>query len=203
MAGSHTTVALGCHLEETVKGSRFLAFAFPVSTPDAATENVNELRAKYPTATHVCWAYRIGPEYRFSDDGEPAGTAGAPMYRVLEGSGLDCVLVAVVRYFGGVKLGAGGLVRAYAGAVRALLQVADRVEVHVWCRIRVEVPFEWIHAVYRLGKMFSVVFRGEIYHAAEVHCVLEVMEKDQAELEAVLRDWTRGRAVCVLETVEG
>lgn len=201
--GSHTTVALGCHLEETVKGSRFLAFAFPISTPDSAAENVNELRAKYPTATHVCWAYRIGPEYRFSDDGEPAGTAGAPMYRVLEGSGLDCVLVAVVRYFGGVKLGAGGLVRAYAGVVRALLQAADRVEVHVWCRVRVEVPFEWIHAVYRLGKMFSVVFREEIYHAAEVHCVLEVMEKDQAELEAVLRDWTRGRAVCVLETAEG
>ncbi|MFC6616804.1 IMPACT family protein [Deinococcus radiophilus] len=83
-----------------------------------------ELRAKYPDATHHCWAYRIGELYRFNDDGEPGGTAGAPILRAIEGQGVQHVMVIVVRYYGGVKLGTGGLVRAYGGAAAECLRTA-------------------------------------------------------------------------------
>ena len=111
-----TLAGRASHLLE-VKHSRFLAQAAPVATPDDALAFLREIAV--PDATHNCWAYRIGGEYRSSDDGEPAGTAGRPILAAIDGQGFDRVMVVVTRWYGGIKLGAGGLVRAYGGAAAA------------------------------------------------------------------------------------
>ena len=123
-----------------VKRSKFLTYAKSTSTTQAAGDYIKELRASHPQANHVCWAYIVGsPDSTLrsmSDDGEPSGTAGMPMLKVLEHSGLGDITVAVVRYFGGTKLGTGGLQRAYSDAVAEVLrelkteEKVDRVEVH-------------------------------------------------------------------------
>lgn len=109
-----------------VKHSRFLAQAAPVESAAAALAVLAALAD--PAATHNCWAYRVGAAYRSSDDGEPAGTAGRPILAAIDGQGLDGVVVVVTRWYGGIKLGAGGLVRAYGGCAAQCLREAARVE---------------------------------------------------------------------------
>lgn len=107
-----------------IKKSEFIAYAYPVANRDAAMFHVEQLRVKYPDARHWCWAYIIGdPDNTtsagFDDDGEPNGTAGRPILNVLQHKSIGNVIIIVVRYFGGIKLGAGGLTRAYAGSAQA------------------------------------------------------------------------------------
>lgn len=107
--------------------SRFLGWAFPVSTEEEAAARLSDLRRGHPDAAHVCYAYRIGvsqPRERVSDDGEPAHSAGSPIFGQIEAAGLHNVLLCVVRYYGGVKLGVGGLIQAYREAARAALAMA-------------------------------------------------------------------------------
>jgi len=118
-----TLAAAATHLLE-VKHSRFIAQAAPATSPQAALAFLAQVAD--PDATHNCWAYRIGAEYRSSDDGEPAGTAGRPILAAIEGQGCDQVMVVVTRWYGGIKLGAGGLVRAYGGAAAECLRTAER-----------------------------------------------------------------------------
>lgn len=112
--------------QEDIRKSRFLVHAAPVQTPDEAMEFI-ALHAQ-PAATHNCWAWKIGQAYRFNDDGEPGGTAGKPILLAIEGQDLDRVVVLVVRWFGGIKLGTGGLVRAYGGAAAQCLRLAPKTE---------------------------------------------------------------------------
>ncbi|MDR7091585.1 YigZ family protein [Cellvibrio fibrivorans] len=128
------------------KNSEFLTFLHPVTSRDEAMVHVDGYRKQYPDAAHVCWAYVIGntrqPQTQaFSDDGEPSGTAGKPMLHVLTERELGNSLAVVVRYFGGVKLGAGGLVRAYSGAVSAAVNCAQLVEVTPCIHIHITVDF--------------------------------------------------------------
>ena len=111
---------------DKVKGSRFIGYARPCSTVAEASAWADELRAGHPGACHVCWAHRgAHPDHiRYVDDGEPSGTAGKPILTVIEGRELESVAVAVVRYFGGTKLGTGGLARAYSAAARLVLAEA-------------------------------------------------------------------------------
>jgi putative IMPACT (imprinted ancient) family translation regulator len=109
-------------LETVVKASRFIATVASVSSPDDALAFVAKHRD--PEARHNCWAYRCGDQFRFNDDGEPGGTAGRPVLAALEASGLDRAVVLVVRFFGGVKLGAGGLTRGASRVQRAATCVA-------------------------------------------------------------------------------
>lgn len=116
-----------------VKRSEFIAFAERAESPAAARAFIAELRERYPDARHVCWAYIAGEnglttELSASDDGEPSGTAGKPMLNILQHSGISEIVVAVVRYFGGTKLGTGGLVRAYSEAVQTVLNVLELQE---------------------------------------------------------------------------
>ena len=114
--------------ELEIRKSRFIAHAIPVDDRDAAMQALQRLRDAHPAATHVCWALLAGGQSGMSDDGEPSGTAGRPILEVLRHHDLDGVLGAVVRYYGGVKLGAGGLVRAYTDAIASALQHAEPVE---------------------------------------------------------------------------
>ncbi|MBO4571203.1 MAG: YigZ family protein [Bacteroidales bacterium] len=111
-------------------GSRFLAFAFPVETEDQAKGHIAALRKEYFDARHHCYAYRIGHEgqiWRANDDGEPSSTAGRPILGQLMSAGLSDILVVVVRYFGGIKLGVPGLIKAYRSATADALAAAERV----------------------------------------------------------------------------
>lgn len=117
--------------EMEVKKSRFIAQVYPVSSRDEVREHVARAHQDYPDARHVCWAYQIGrpgsaAEAAMNDDGEPSGTAGKPILNVIQHKDMGDVLVIVVRYFGGIKLGAGGLVRAYAGAAESVLSEVGR-----------------------------------------------------------------------------
>lgn len=118
--------------ETEVKKSRFIARVAPVGSRDEVKDWLEQAHRDHPDARHVCWAYQIGrpgsaAEAAMNDDGEPSGTAGKPILGVIQHKDMGDVLVMVIRYFGGIKLGAGGLVRAYAGAAEAVLSAVDRV----------------------------------------------------------------------------
>ncbi len=160
------------------KGSRFLAVISPAADEAAAKALLGELARRHPDATHHCWAWRLGepPRERSADAGEPAGTAGVPILQVLRGAGLSDVLAVVVRWFGGIKLGKGGLARAYAAAAREAVQglpVVSRVPI---VRLAVEVPYERVGAVKRLIRPPEVELESEEYGAV-ARLVLVVHEE--------------------------
>lgn len=118
--------------ETEIKKSRFIARVAPVASRDEVKLWLDQAHRDYPDARHICWAYQIGrpgsaAEAAMNDDGEPSGTAGKPILNVIQHKDMGDVLVMVVRYFGGIKLGAGGLVRAYAGAAESVLSQVERV----------------------------------------------------------------------------
>lgn len=136
MSATHTIAQAFVHADE-IRKSRFVAHAAPVASAAAAIAFFSDVGD--PVATHNCWAYRVGAEYRFNDDGEPGGTAGRPILQAIDGQKLDRVAVVVTRWFGGIKLGAGGLMRAYGGCAAECLRLAPRVpivarvDLHVSC----------------------------------------------------------------------
>lgn len=121
---SYQTLQRAVTAQLEIKKSEFIAYAYPVHTREQAMFHVEQLKVKYPDARHWCWAYIIGdPDNTtsagFDDDGEPSGTAGRPILNVLQHKSIGNIIIVVVRYFGGIKLGAGGLTRAYAGSAQA------------------------------------------------------------------------------------
>ena len=127
--------------ETVIEKSRFIACAVHADTAEDAMTFVAERKKKFYDATHNCYAYIVGDKAKFSDDGEPQGTAGLPMYECLKNNKLDYLCVVVTRYFGGVKLGAGGLVRAYGGAVADVLKQCKRIEMRECVRGEVECDY--------------------------------------------------------------
>lgn len=127
--------------ELLIKKSRFIGRVEPVADRATAQRIVAELRAQHPDAEHVCWALLAGGHSAAVDDGEPSGTAGRPMLDVLRHQDLEGVLATVVRYFGGVKLGAGGLVRAYTECVAQALKQADKIPIIRMRHLRCTVPY--------------------------------------------------------------
>lgn len=143
---TYTVLAAAVESTTEEKNSDFLTFLHPVSSREEAMAHVDRYRKKYTDANHVCWAYVIGntrqPQTQaFSDDGEPSGTAGKPMLHVLTERDVGNSLAVVVRYFGGVKLGAGGLVRAYSGAVSDAVNCAQLLQVSPSLNINISVDF--------------------------------------------------------------
>ena len=123
----YTTIQGDNTVEIVIEKSRFIATAIHVDSVEEAQEFVASKRKKYFDATHNCYGYLIGDKAKFSDDGEPQGTAGMPIYECIKNSKIDHVCVVVTRYFGGIKLGAGGLVRAYSGSCAEALKAATKV----------------------------------------------------------------------------
>ncbi|WP_158934295.1 YigZ family protein [Burkholderia sp. S171] len=188
------TLAAAVSAEIDIRKSRFIALAIPVADRAAAMLELDTLRALHPGATHVCWALLAGGESGMSDDGEPSGTAGRPILEVLRHHEVDGVLAAVVRYYGGIKLGAGGLVRAYTDAIATTMQLAERIERVALGLLQVEVDYadearvrRWVeqegHALDEPG--YGMTVRLSIQMPLAV--------RDQAA--DVIRDLTHGRAV--------
>lgn len=134
--------------ELRIKGSRFIGVACHCSKEEEAEEILNRFRKKYYDATHVCYAFRISPQlYRYSDAGEPAGTAGLPIFQAIEHFQLFEILLMVIRYFGGTKLGIGGLVRAYSETARKTLEHIPLVEKVLYRRILVNLPYHLMNTL--------------------------------------------------------
>ena len=188
-----TTLKAPSSHQDTVKESVFIAYAARADSPNAAFECLRAAMARHPDASHLCWAYRIGGQYRFSDGGEPGGTAGQPILRAIEGQDLDHVVVGVVRYFGGTKLGAGGLMRAYGGAAAEALRTAERQTESPRVAIRAQAGFEHISALYRALDACAAADREEDYHDQGV-LIAATLPADQIErFRVLLRDGTRGQ----------
>ncbi|GEM82472.1 IMPACT family protein [Meiothermus hypogaeus] len=185
--------------ELEVKHSRFVAQAAPVASPEEALAYVQAVRN--PQATHNCWAYKVGSLYRFSDDGEPSGTAGRPILSAIEGQGLDGVVVVVARTFGGIKLGAGGLVRAYGGAASECLRQAPKRVIVPRVRCSLQAPFEFSNTLFHL--LAGLHREAEAYNEAGLSVVFTLDEDQLPLFQEQVRDQTRGRALLrVLERLE-
>lgn len=137
------------------KMSKFLAFAIPVESAQEAKEHIAMYQKKYFDARHVCWAYMIGSartEFQSNDNGEPSGTAGKPILGQINSFGLTNLLIVVVRYFGGIKLGTSGLIVAYREAAREAIAAGNIIECHEMTRISVTFPYISMNPVMRLAK---------------------------------------------------
>ncbi len=185
-----TLAAPATHALE-VRHSRFLAHAVPVDAPAAAMAFI--ARASEPEATHNCWAWRIGQEYRSSDDGEPAGTGGRPILAAIDGQGCDRVAVVVTRWYGGIKLGAGGLVRAYGGTAAECLRLAERRPLVAMAALELACAFEDLGAVHVALAAHAAEKTGERFEADGAHLALSLPAARVEALQARLRDATRDR----------
>lgn len=147
-----TGVVDSCYTE---KRSRFIAYAVPVRTVEEVKEQVDKFRKQYYDARHVCWAYMLGPDrstFRANDDGEPSGTAGKPILGQINSLELTDILVVVIRYFGGIKLGTGGLIVAYRAAAAETLSLAEIEERTVDEEITVQFEYPFMNGIMRIIK---------------------------------------------------
>ena len=178
--------------EETIKKSRFIAHAARVTSQAESLDFYESVID--PQATHNCWAWRINFQVRSSDDGEPSGTAGRPMLNVIEHRQLEDVMVVVTRYFGGIKLGVGGLVRAYSGSTAKCLDRAGIVELFPMSEYTIKAGFEWTSSVHGLLDQFSAEKLDEAYDNDGMVLKIRCREVDYGKLASGLRDASRGQA---------
>jgi uncharacterized YigZ family protein len=186
------TLAAPADFTLEVKHSRFRAQAAPVAS--AAEAQAFVTATGDPDATHNCWAWRVGDIYRSTDDGEPAGTAGRPILAAIDGQGCDRVAVVVTRWYGGIKLGAGGLVRAYGGTAAECLRRAARVPIVAMRELDVRATFEDLGAVHAALAGFGAEKLDERFDAGGVRLRLALPADRADALRAHLRDATRDRA---------
>jgi uncharacterized YigZ family protein len=186
------TLAAPAQHAVAVRHSRFVARAAPIASTDDAAAFLREVAVV--DATHNCWAWRLGGDYRSSDDGEPAGTAGRPILAAIDGQGFDRIAVVVTRWYGGIKLGAGGLVRAYGGAAAECLRLAPRLPLVDTTALVVHVAFEDISLLHHLLPMFAAAKQAETFDADGARIVLELPVDQVDALKTRLRDATRDRA---------
>jgi uncharacterized YigZ family protein len=185
------TLAAPCSHAVEIRKSRFLAQAAPASSPEAALAFVDTVRGN--GGGHHCWAYRIGQAYRFNDDGEPSSSAGKPILAAIDGQGFDHVVVVVTRWFGGIKLGVGGLIRAYGGtAAQCLQQAARRPIVHV-TRMALHCDFaQWALLEGRIRER-DIAIENVTYGALAVEAILAVPSGQESALAHLVADATQGR----------
>lgn len=176
-----------------IRKSRFIGCVEPMVSREAAVLRVAALRAQHPAAAHVCWALHAGGQSAANDDGEPSGTAGQPMLRVLRHQDLDGVLATVVRYFGGVKLGAGGLVRAYTDAVAQALLVADKVPIRAVVTLQCRIPYP-LEGVFRREIAAAGALLEDAAHDDRVGLRFSVPADEAQALRERLDELAQGQA---------
>ena len=186
------TLAAPVHSELIIKKSRFIGCVQPMADRAAAQKVVAELWAQHPGARHVCWALLAGGQSAAVDDGEPSGTAGRPMLEVLRHQDLEGVLATVVRYFGGVKLGAGGLVRAYTDAVAQALLQAEKVPIVRLALLRCAVPYA-LEGLLRREIELAGASLLQVAHDQDVVLEFSLPEDAAAALQVRLGEAGQGR----------
>ncbi|MES2521401.1 MAG: YigZ family protein [Gemmatimonadota bacterium] len=186
-------------VEQVIDRSRFICTVAPAGSVEEAQAFVKRMNAEFADATHNCWAYVIGPpgstdRVGISDDGEPHGTAGRPMLTVLLHSGVGDVVAVVTRYYGGTKLGTGGLVKAYGGAVQLAVEGMERAPRVDWVGLEIVVSYASIGALQQIWPACEVDVLEEIYEA-DARFRVRVPEERVGELRAAVMDATRGQGV--------
>ena len=168
------------------KGSRFLAFAEVVRTEEEVRARLAYYRKTYHDARHVCYAYRLlNQPTRLNDDGEPSGTAGKPIQGRIESAGLENVLIVVVRYFGGILLGTGGLVVAYREASQDALAHTRIVEYEITSTETLSFPYERMHEIMKLIKDTHTRIISQEWEGSECHMQVEIKQRDKDRFETV------------------
>lgn len=186
-----STLSCPCEYQETIRKSRFLAKAAPVASADEALAFIQAVSD--PSATHNCWAWKIGNQYRFSDDGEPGGTAGRPMLTAIEGQDCDQVVVVVTRWYGGIQLGTGGLARAYGGSAAKCLQAGDRIELVARVRCTFHCRFAELPLLKARLNDFEALIENETFDAEGAQVWVALPSQQQPRLQLLLADISRGR----------
>ena len=184
--------------EDVIDRSRFICTLAPAPSPEAAQALVRDVSAEFPDATHHCWAFVAGPpgstgRIGMSDDGEPHGTAGRPMLTVLLHSGIGEVAAVVTRYYGGTKLGTGGLARAYSGAVQSALAAVTTREKVDYAPLSLMVSYAHFSAVQHLLPTFEAEVTGEAF-AEDVTLHLRAPVQQVAPLRVAIGNATHGQA---------
>ena len=186
--------------EKIIEKSRFITYSTHVESEEQARAFLAQIRAEHSLATHVCYAFiadKLGNLQRFSDDGEPQGTAGVPMLEVLKAKGLYETAVAVVRYFGGVKLGAGGLVRAYSSCTAENLDGADIRTLEVCVEVEIQVDYTGIDSVQKFISTHTCSPLSSEY-GANVQIKVAVKKTEIDTFSAELTDYMQGRVKITL-----
>jgi uncharacterized YigZ family protein len=189
------SVAGKCEAEKVIEKSRFIAYSAHVTSEEEARAFVEEIRAKHRDATHNCFGFvadKTGAMQRFSDDGEPQGTAGMPILDVIKNKGLFETAVVVTRYFGGIKLGAGGLVRAYASCAAEVLEKAEICLWQMCAELEIVADYPQIDSVMKFLSEHFCVRQGESY-AEKVTFTVLVKSSERGSFCALLTDFLFGR----------
>ena len=194
-ADHYRTIRAATRLETRVQGSRFIGISLPIRTREDAIVALKEIKKEFFDATHHCYAYRVGPgggQFRSSDDGEPSGSGGRPILAAIDRKAMRDVMVVVVRYFGGTKLGIPGLGRAYGQAADAALEAAEPLERYTTVRFAATFPHEHTHTVmHLLSELGATVI--ETSYDEEVHLTIEIRASLSEHLQRHLVDRTNGR----------
>ena len=180
------------------KGSRFLAFAYPVQTAEQVKKHVDDLRQEHHKARHWCYAYRLGVDgnqFRANDDGEPSGSAGRPILGQIDSFELTDVLVVVVRYFGGTLLGVPGLIHAYKTSTQMALENAQIIEKNIEKTVRIRCEYPYLNEAIRIAKNHQAEM---IEQDLQLDCRLTV-RIPLANAEACLAAWAQTRQIELLE----
>ncbi len=186
------TLAQAVHSDLLIKKSRFIGCVQPVADRAQAQTIVQRLRSEHPSANHVCWALLAGGQSAAVDDGEPSGTAGRPMLDVLRHQQLEGALATVVRYFGGVKLGAGGLVRAYTDAIAQALLQAEKVERQAMACLQCSIPYA-LEGTLRREITQAQAQLLAIEHASQVVATIELPASAAPAFIDRMNDLAQGR----------
>lgn len=174
-----------------INKSKFIACVLPCRTEEEARAYIETIKKEYNDASHVCTAYMVGPNnqiQRSSDNKEPAGTAGVPMLESIKKSGIDGVCACVVRYFGGIKLGAGGLIRAYSGSVSSALQHAKKIEEKTVYVYELVYPYDLSGTLE--GWLRRNTLSQEFTYEDQVHCLFTI--EDESTILNTIQDLTKG-----------
>ncbi len=184
------TISTPASFEVVIKHSRFIAHAARVDSQADTLEFFESVADS--SASHNCWAWRLDYQYRFNDDGEPASTAGRPILAAIEGKELDHVMVVVTRFFGGTKLGVGGLIRAYSGSTSKCLDQAEIIEIHPKSICTIRAGFRWTGQVYAALEACNAKKTAEEFLDEGISIKLEISNSELQKLKSILRDSTRG-----------
>ena len=182
-----------CEYREEIRKSRFITFAAPITSAQQAHTFIDQHSDL--NASHNCWAWKLGDQYRSSDDGEPGGTAGRPILSAIEAQDCDQVAVLVIRWYGGIQFGTGGLARAYGGGANKCLQNADKFPLVTRVALRCACSFsEWVLVKLRISELNGVLSE-ETFTANGVDLQLAIAEEHIQALQQQLADLSRGRIV--------
>jgi uncharacterized YigZ family protein len=185
-----------CRFDDRVKGSRFICTAKPVASENEAVAFIEEIKKEFHDATHNAFAWKAGigrsQRYRYSDDGEPSGTAGLPILKAIDARGISNVCIVVTRYFGGIKLGTGGLMRSYGKMATDLLRSAEIEKKYFTEIITFNVSFDFVNVAHNIINTFEAELKDSQY-SENVTFVVEVRASQASAFRNKLNDGTNGQ----------